>query len=43
MGINDHERADAYRALLTEALNDDDLAAIRTYLQQQRAYGRDDF
>ena len=33
----------AYRALLTEALNDEDLAAIRAYLQQQRAYGRDDF
>lgn len=26
-----------------EALNDEDLAAIRAYLQQQRAYGRDDF
>jgi putative transposase len=29
--------------LLHEALSDDDLAAIRTYLQQQRAWGRDDF
>jgi len=36
-------RAEAYRQLLREALSDDDLAAIRTYLQQQRALGRDDF
>jgi putative transposase len=28
---------------LTEALHDEDVAAIRTYLQQQRAYGRDAF
>lgn len=32
-----------YRAMLAEAINDEDLAAIRLYLQQQRAYGRDDF
>ena len=32
-----------YRALLAEAISDEDLAAIRLYLQQQRAYGRDDF
>ena len=35
--------AAAYRDLLVEALNDEDLAAIRAYLQQQRAYGRDAF
>ena len=35
--------ADHYRALLAEAISDEDLAAIRLYLQQQRAYGRDDF
>jgi hypothetical protein len=29
--------------LRAEALNDEDLAAIRPYLQQQRAYGRDAF
>ncbi len=29
--------------LLHETLSDDDLKAIRTYLQQQRALGRDDF
>ena len=36
-------RAEAYRQLLREALSDDDLTAIRTHLQQQRALGRDDF
>ena len=36
-------RSEAYRLLLREALPDDDLMAIRTYLQQQRALGRDDF
>ncbi|MEP6899412.1 MAG: transposase, partial [Rhodanobacter sp.] len=36
-------RAEAYRQLLHQALSDEDLTAIRTYLQQQRALGRDDF
>ncbi len=36
-------RAEAFRQLLRESLSDDDLTAIRTYLQQQRALGRDDF
>lgn len=36
-------RAQAYRQLLYETLSDDDLKAIRTHLQQQRALGRDDF
>ena len=36
-------RQKAYRDLLIDAINDEDLAAIRTYLQQQRAYGHDDF
>lgn len=35
--------ATAYRQLLHETLSDEDLKAIRTYLQQQRALGRDDF
>lgn len=35
--------SDDYRALLAEAINGEDLAAIRLYLQQQRVYGRDDF
>lgn len=35
--------AKAYRDLLADAINEEDLAAIRAYLQQQRAYGRDDF
>jgi putative transposase len=34
---------DGYRAMLAEAISDEDLAAIRLYLQQQRAYGRDEF
>ncbi len=34
---------EGYRLMLGEAISDDDLAAIRAYLQQQRAYGRDDF
>jgi putative transposase len=29
--------------LLHETLSDDDLIAIRTYLQQQRVLGKDDF
>ncbi len=40
LGCTAEDRANAYRALLAEALNDADLAAIRAYLQQQRAYGR---
>ena len=34
---------EAYRVMLAEAISDEDLAAIRLYLQQQRAYGHDDF
>ncbi|MCQ4166667.1 transposase [Tahibacter harae] len=37
------ERATAYRALLATILPDDELQAIRSYLQQQRALGRDSF
>lgn len=33
----------AYEALLREAMPDDELDAIRLYLRQQRAWGRDDF
>ena len=35
--------ADGYRALLAEALSEDDLAALRLYLQQQRAYDHEAF
>ncbi|GEM_PF-4559913 len=35
--------AEGYRVTLAGAISDEDLAAIRLYLQQQRAYGRDDF
>lgn len=43
LGASGKERGDAYHDLLTATLNDEDLAAIRVYLQQQRAYGRDGF
>ena len=43
LGRTEAERGHAYRDLLSEALNDEDLAAIRLHLQQQRAYGRDNF
>jgi putative transposase len=43
LGTTDKSRGDAYEALLRDALNNEDLDAIRVYLQQQRAYGRDDF
>jgi putative transposase len=43
LGSTRAERADAYRTLLSESLSDEDLQAIRAYLQQQRALGRDDF
>ena len=43
LGTTDHARSYAYRAMLAEAINQEDLAAIRAYLQQQRAYGQDDF
>ncbi|KFN51774.1 hypothetical protein N790_14180 [Arenimonas malthae CC-JY-1] len=33
----------AYQALLREAMPDEELDAIRLYLRQQRAWGRDDF
>jgi putative transposase len=35
--------SEGYRAMLAEAISDDDLAAIRLYLKQQRAYGGYDF
>lgn len=43
LGSTDAERASAYRTLLDEALDDDTLAEIRSYLQQQRAFGHDAF
>lgn len=43
LGTTNRERGDAYRLLLTQSINDNDLATIRAHLQQQRAYGRDDF
>ncbi|MGY1520253.1 transposase [Luteimonas sp. A482] len=43
LGNTSAERSAAYRCLLDEAIPDDTLADIRHYLQQQRAWGRDDF
>jgi putative transposase len=43
LGHSSVERATAYQVLLREVLSDDDLLEVRTYLQQQRALGRDDF
>lgn len=43
LGATRIERSTAYQALLREALSEDDLQAIRAYLQQQRAWGRNDF
>ncbi|WP_027080204.1 transposase [Luteimonas mephitis] len=43
LGTTEAERTAAYRCLLDEALPDDLLAEVRHYLQQQRAWGRDDF
>ncbi|HVI59844.1 MAG TPA: transposase [Luteimonas sp.] len=43
LGATEAERTAAYRCLLDEALLDDLIAEVRHYLQQQRAWGRDDF
>jgi putative transposase len=43
LGARRDARGAAYSRLLREALAEDDLAAIRTYLQQQRALGRPSF
>lgn len=43
LGSTPRERAEAYRALLQQAISDEELRDIGEYLQQQRAWGRDDF
>ena len=43
LGPSPEARTAAYRRLLDEAIPDDQLTEIRLYLQQQRAWGRDDF
>jgi putative transposase len=43
LGSNESERAAAWRDLLREAVSDEELAEIRRYLQQQRAWGSDRF
>jgi putative transposase len=43
LGYTAEQRADAYRRLLDEVLDEEALTEIRDYLQQQRAFGRDGF
>lgn len=43
LGHTPRERAGAYRALVNEAISQDELQSIGLYLQQQRAWGRDGF
>lgn len=43
LGDTVDERARAYRQFLDEAVPEEELGTIRLYLQQQRAWGRDDF
>lgn len=43
LGRDMEERVTAYRALFSEVLTDDTVTEIRTYLQQQRAWGTDRF
>ncbi len=43
LGDSAEARIAAYRQLLDAAITDDMLTEIRAYLQQQRAWGRDDF
>ncbi|MCA7892039.1 hypothetical protein [Burkholderia cepacia] len=43
LGLTTSERGAAYRTHLHETLSDDNVLAIRTYLQQQRALGNDVF
>jgi putative transposase len=43
LGSDPTARASAWRRLLDESIPDEDLTQIRQYLQQQRAWGRDDF
>jgi len=43
LGINVFERGLAYQRLLEEVVSEDELAGLRSYLQQQRALGCDAF
>lgn len=43
LGTDTAERGNAYKTLLRQALSDDELHAIRAYLQQQRVLGHDAF
>lgn len=43
LGRGPKERGQAYKRLLDEAVTEEECRDIRSYLQQQRAWGRDDF
>ena len=43
LGATADSRARAYRKFIDEAISSDEVADIRVYLQQQRAWGRDSF
>lgn len=43
LGRTPRERSGAYAALLEEAISEEEQQEISLYLQQQRAWGRDDF
>lgn len=43
LGLTAATRGQAYREILGEAIADEELQAVRLYLKQQRAWGRDDF
>jgi putative transposase len=43
LGSTTRERADAYRAIVSDALTQSTIDEIRSYLQQQRALGHDAF
>lgn len=43
LGETGHAQAAAYQAILDQGITDEEMQAIGVYLQQQRAWGRDDF
>lgn len=43
LGSTNQQRAEAYRAIVSETLPQSTIDEIRLYLQQQRAFGRDAF
>jgi putative transposase len=43
LGSDDEDRRVAYRTLIRESISEDDLQAIRSYIQQWRALGSNPF